>query len=107
MNKTFGISLVASLLSLAIALPVIGQTTNTTTPTATSTHSMAGEVNLVCMQNAVLKRETAIASALDAYYNAEKAALTARTSALNSAWGIADRKARRAALKSAWKTFQD
>ncbi len=104
MTKLLGTSVITSFLALAVTLPVIAQTANTST--ATSTAGRGSDVNLVCVQNAVSKRDTAVGSAFDAYYTAEKAALTSRTSALSSAWTITDRKARRTAIRTAWKNFQ-
>ncbi len=74
--------------------------TNTHKPTVTT-------VDLVCMQNAVDKRDTAIMSALDTYTAAAKTALQTRKDELKAGWALTDVKARNAALKAAWKKYRD
>lgn len=61
---------------------------------------------LSCMQTAVEKRDTAIITGLDTYYAKVKTALETRRTFLKTAWGIADRQSRRAALKAAWNAFK-
>ena len=58
-----------------------------------------------CAAAAVDKRDAAVAAALDTRYNAHKAALTARTAALKAGWVLTDLKSIRAALKTAWQTY--
>ncbi len=64
------------------------------------------DVDLVCMQTAVEKRDNAIIIALDTYYTNVKAALVARRDALKAAWGMTDRKARKEAIRNAWDAFK-
>ena len=64
-------------------------------------------VQLSCMQSAVGKREGAIGAAFDAFAASVKAAFEARKGALNTAWGNADKEARREAIRAAWKNFRD
>jgi hypothetical protein len=60
----------------------------------------------ICMQKAVEKRDTAIISAYDTYSAGLKTALTARMADLKSAWGMADKSARKTAIKDAWAKFK-
>lgn len=62
--------------------------------------------NLPCMQAAVEKRDNAVIAAVDVYYGAVKTALQVRRDALKAAWGIANAKDRRAALRQAWDAFK-
>jgi hypothetical protein len=61
---------------------------------------------IICMQNAVGTRDLAISTALDNYATAAKAAITARTTALKTAWAITAKKDRRTALLAAWTTYK-
>lgn len=93
----------------ATALPVFAQITSPTPiPSSTSapSHSPMPKVNTACMQTAVGKRDGAIISALDAYYNAAKSALTARQTALQGAWGITDKKAHTEVMRKAWSDYR-
>ncbi len=64
------------------------------------------ELNAACMQAAVVKRDGALITAVDAYHAAVVAALKGRQDGLKSAWGITDRKTRRAALEAAWREYR-
>ncbi len=105
MTKLFSIAALISTVGFGMLVPVMAQT-STSTATSTGTSTQVNNVDLACVQGAVSKRDAAVSSAFDAYYTVEKAALTARTSALSSAWAITDRKARRTAIAAAWKNFQ-
>lgn len=96
-------SLIASFV-LSAALPVIAET-NGTPPTTTQTIT-APSLDLACVQTAVGKRDAAIIAAWDAYTTAVKAALQARSTALQAAWGITNRADRRKAIRAAWKDYQ-
>ena len=61
---------------------------------------------VTCMQNAVGTRDLAIITALDTYSTAVKAAITARTTNLKTAWAITAKKDRRTALLGAWSTYK-
>ncbi len=63
-------------------------------------------VDAACMQAATEKRDSMISGAVDFYGTTVKSALTARTSALKTAWGVADAKNRREALRLAWEKFK-
>lgn len=66
----------------------------------------AKEVDLVCMQTAVEKRDNAVIGALDTFYANVKTALTARRDSVKAAWGVEDPDARKAAIRKAWKDFR-
>ena len=63
-------------------------------------------VNLTCMQTAVGVREDALATAFKGFSDDVMAALAARKAALNTAWGMSDGMARKAAIKSAWTAWK-
>src|SRR3989344_549768 len=96
----------SALTSLALAAAVSAFADNTSPPTTPPTSSERKTVDLACMQTAVDKRDTAIIAGVDAYHTAVKAALEARKTSLKAAWGITDRKERRAALKTAWRAYR-
>jgi hypothetical protein len=89
--------LVALLLSF-LATPVL-----TFGKTATTTPSI---IDLACMQTAVEKYDNAIIAAWDKRSADVKTALQTRRDALKSAWGIQDKKERRAAIKAAEKAYR-
>jgi len=59
-----------------------------------------------CIKSAIGTRDASIGSAFTTYYNSASTALTTRTTALQSAWDIADKTERHTALKSAWDTYK-
>ena len=93
MRKIFIVLFSIAFLSLIAGGIVSAQTTN----------KPSFDIN--CVKTAVDKRETAIQSTLDAFYNSVKSAFQARKTALLTAWGITDAKQRQVAIKDAWKTF--
>lgn len=112
--------LVPLALLMALALPVIAQTGNYMAirdnglerdrkhSVATSTSELnQPTLNVACIQAAVDKRDTAMIAAVDAHALAVKAAISARKNAIKAAWALTDRKARRDALRDAWKVFKD
>ena len=106
--KTKLIHTLVAISLFATALPIFAQTA-TPTPSQTPGPSRTPaptNVNLVCMQSAVGKRDGAIVSAFDTFYNAAKSALTARMSALKAAWGMTDKKARQDAQRKAWSDYR-
>ncbi len=113
MIKKISVASVATYVMMALAMPVLAQTSTSTpatsTPATTTPPVVKGKkrVDLVCMQNAVVKRDDSVLKGLDSYYAAAKAALTARKDALKSAWGIEDAKARKEALRAAWKNYRE
>ncbi len=88
---------------LASAVPVLAQTTP---PPTTGGVRAAEAVDLACVQSAITKRDNAIIAAVDTFHDATKAALQARRDALVAAWGITDRTARRAAIRTAWGNYK-
>lgn len=64
------------------------------------------DTEIACLMTALDTRDTAILSALDAYYATVKTAVTDRTTALKAAWSQTDRSARRAAIRKAWGDFR-
>ncbi|MEK6951413.1 MAG: hypothetical protein AABX29_00190 [Nanoarchaeota archaeon] len=92
------LSTIISLIAFQI-LPVLAQN-------STSSHvkkDKKGEVNLVCMQNAVVKRDNAVISAIDIYAGAARKSIETRRDALKTAWTIADKHERKEALRTAWE----
>lgn len=61
--------------------------------------------NLVCIQSAVSKRESAIGSAWSTLSSAITSALSVRKDALVAAWGVTNAKDRRIAIRTAWDVF--
>lgn len=70
---------------------------------ASSTHAKKEEVNLVCMQNATVKRDNAVISAIDVYVGVARKSIETRRDALKVAWTITDKQKRKDALKIAWE----
>lgn len=60
-----------------------------------------------CMQTAVGKRDSAIATAWTAFANAKSGAITTRTASLQTNWGMPAGADRRQAIKTTWKTYRD
>ena len=60
-----------------------------------------------CMQTAVEKRDNAVIALVNTYNSSLVAALQTRRDALKAAWGIMDRDARNAALKTEWTNFRN
>lgn len=101
------VCIVASL--FITALPVFAQMTSSTPIPSSAfapSHSPIPKLNTACMQTAVGKRDGAIISSLDVYYNAAKSALISRQTALQGAWGISDKKARTEAQRKAWSDYR-
>ncbi len=60
---------------------------------------------LVCMQNAVAKRDGSIITTWGKFSTAITTALTVRKNDLVAAWGINNQKERRRAIKASWNAF--
>lgn len=73
---------------------------------ATSTIKVGKAVDLVCVQNAITKREDAVMATIDTATTALKNAMTVRKTSLVAAWKIENRKDRNVAIKAAWSTFK-
>jgi len=61
---------------------------------------------LTCIQTAITARDSAIATAYDAYTTAAKAALTARTAVLKEAWAKSSVSEIQTAIKEVWQTYR-
>lgn len=77
-----------------------------TTVSSTTSTPRRPVIDLVCMQTAVAKRETAMITAFDKFSAAKKLAFEKRKTALVDAWKIENRNERRAALRTAWNNFR-
>jgi len=66
----------------------------------------ASAADLDCARNAVLARETAIASAHGTLGNCTATSLSGRKSAMDAAWQIAASKDRNNAINEAWQNFE-
>lgn len=100
--KKFALMLAsASLLSSVMAAPVFADTATTSTSTAPR-----NTVNVACIQSAIDTRDNALVSALGSYSSSATSALNTRKDALKAAWALTAAKDRRAAIKSAWKTYR-
>lgn len=105
----YSIILTGALLAL---LPLFAQNAEAavkmdrTERTSSSTSKTTKVVNLTCMQTAVGVREDAIIAAHDGYATDHKAGLTARKTALGTAWALTNMTARKAAIKTAWGTWK-
>jgi len=95
-------SLVISLIILGLLL---GISFLVTAEDATSTPTKK-TVDIVCVQKAIEKRESAVQTAFDVASDSIKSALQARKSALLAAWAITDNVQRKAAVKAAWAKFK-
>jgi hypothetical protein len=78
----------------------------TTTQTATPTHTKEKEIDLACMKNAVEKREDALKTARETYFNKISQAYDERTTALSNAWTIQNHKERQQKIHEAWSNFR-
>lgn len=94
------------LASLTLAILGLTASAQTATPTPSPTVTPKPKVDLVCMQNAVDKRDGAIITAFDTFHTSLSTALKDRQTALKNAWSLTDRKARREAIRSAWKNYR-
>lgn len=98
--------MVSGLLAIFIASNIVlAQTTATTT--SSSSNPSRKTVDLVCMQTVVDTRENALLAARITQGNAISTAYQIRKPALHEAWNIANKTARRSAVKAAWKTWND
>ncbi len=100
MIKRLTIAALTASFLLGVVLPAAAQTT--TTPTTTTKKTL----NVACIQDAVDKRDTAIASAVTTFSTTVTNGLNTRKDALKAAWALTDTKARRAALNAAWTAWR-
>jgi acyl-CoA reductase-like NAD-dependent aldehyde dehydrogenase len=100
--------LVVSLFVLAQESTTTPTTTppTTTPPTSTPTPPKGKEVDLACMKNAVEKREDALKTAREIYFNKISQAYDERKTALLNAWTIENHKERQKKIHEAWNNFR-
>lgn len=60
-----------------------------------------------CIQNAIIKRDDGILSAIEVRYKSQKSSIETRKTELLAAWDIANQKNRRLAIKNAWQKYSD
>lgn len=99
MKKAF-----VSLMAVGLLTPffAFANESHSTSTNATSTPS---SINVICVQNAIEKRDTTIITAHNAYNTSITNALTARKDALKLAWAKPTTKERREAQRAAYKAF--
>ncbi len=73
------------------------------TDNASSTHAKKEEIDLVCMQNAIVKRDNAVIASINVYVGVVIKSIEARRDALKAAWTITDKEKRKEALRMAWE----
>ncbi len=95
-----------TLLSLAFIAPLSTFAQATTTASTTATSTGATSTQILCMQNALDKRENALITGHDTYNTGVKAALTNRLTGLKASWGLADRKLRIEKRLATYKAFR-
>lgn len=78
----------------------------TTNARATTTPSRITR-DIACVRTAVGVREAAFITAWDTFSDGINTALTARKTALDTAWNISGKTARDAAVRAAWQTWQE
>lgn len=100
MNRIIRLVIAGSMLAGLAAVPAFADNT-----TSTAGSSVISANALQCAQAAISKRESAVSAAWSAFSGSVTSALSARSSALNTAWGNTDRKERRTAINAAWKAF--
>lgn len=100
MKKTLVLSLSVLLLGSSLAF---AQTEGTATPVATTT---SVNPSISCVQNAVKTREASIGTAFATFSSSMTTALSARATALETAWGTSDAKTRRNLRNEAWVNYK-
>lgn len=100
----FALVLVGLSLSMAGAISSVKADENAS-PAPKASRIPKPTPNIVCVQSAVSKRESAIGSAWSTFSSAITSALSARKDALVAAWGISNAKDRRLAIRTAWDVF--
>lgn len=116
MKKILALSLGFILLGSSVAFAQAENTLGTPEPISVAvlatnadpitTSYQPASSNLQCVQGAVKTREAAVASALSTFFVSATTSLATRASALDTAWGLADGKARRSARNAAWSAYQ-
>lgn len=102
MCKKIILSIIVFGLALLLTLPVLAE--NTTQPV--NTPKAKKQLDLVCLQGAIEKRENAIIAAFTKKAEAIKVALETRKNALKEAWGKTIQKERIAARLKTWNDYR-
>lgn len=111
---TFGLLAISAASNIVLAQTSSSSSSNSSPSSSSNSLSSSSSsassfsnkaINLVCAQTAVDTREDALFAARTTQSNAITTAYQTRKSALHEAWNIADKTARRNAIKAAWKTF--
>jgi hypothetical protein len=111
-QMTFSMAFAGACFALFLALPSashaaeIGAKRMMMTNSSSTASSTKPVVNLSCVQEAVLARETAVTTSWTAFNTSVVAALTKRTEGLVAAWKVTDVKDRSADLKDVWATWK-
>jgi hypothetical protein len=87
----------------ALRDPLSSSTTPSTTPKVKPAKVL---LDIACMKTTINKRDGDIIIALGVYNTSIIASLNKRLAALMEAWSIADRSARKAAIKKVWSDFK-
>lgn len=69
--------------------------------------AMISSGQLACVRTALVKRESAILAASTVHAAATNSGLTTRASSLYKAWTLANNKERKAAINSAWDSWEN
>lgn len=101
------ILLATLLLAPIAAFAQTSTSTATTTPVVTGTTTPATTTQVMCIQNALEKRENALITGHDAFNTAIKTALQNRLANLKDAWAQTDKKIKQTKKTAAWKTFRN
>lgn len=122
MNKKILVIVLSAVLVLTVAQFVFAQTTATPSAMQNSgvglkkglkkdvgvgtTTAKKPQLDVICIKNAVERRESAVIAAYDKKTTAIKTALTTRKNALKEAWSKITTKERLAARLAAWRVFR-
>ncbi len=98
-KKLLSLSVLFSFLGLALITPASAETN------APESKHVKPTIDLICMQNAVAKRDNAVISSFDAYHTSLKTSFEKRRDGQIVAWKIEEKKERVVALKNVWTTF--
>jgi hypothetical protein len=95
MKELFIVTAVSTFLVVAV-LPMFAEAAAT---------SSVNQVNVTCVRSAVAKREKFTATSYAVSVEAVRSALLIRSSALDVAWNVQERKSRSATVRDTWKAF--
>jgi hypothetical protein len=105
-TKTFAVGMSFALLALLFGMGGSVYAKEKPRPSKTPKVETSAVLNVACIQGAIVERDNAVISAVNAYHTAVVSALTTRRDAFSSAWALTDRTARKNALKTALETFR-